>query len=213
MSSFEPINPSDEPLESAFSDDATLEGVRPPKARKRFMVLGVVMAALLALYLFQGLGIGRTSTGGTQPVIGTAVPHFSMPTVNGGEALKVPGIAHDHGLILVFFASWCGPCQKEIPALVEKVKQETQSNSALSKVHVVGVDVNDPTGATFRKSAGIEFPVGADPTFRVANGLFSFSGLPDAVLVKATGEIGAIHYGALNMATFTTWQRQLVSQS
>lgn len=57
------------------------------------------------------------------------------------------------------FATWCGPCEKEMPAVVE-ASQTYQARG----LRVIGIDVSesDNTVRAYRKRFGIPFPIAMD---------------------------------------------------
>lgn len=177
-----------------------------------FLLVGVVLAVILGVFLFTDVGTG--SRGG-RPAAGSAVPTFSLPRVPGSGTVGVPadGGGHGHPAILLFFASWCAPCQKEVPALARTYRNQQSDKSRLARVRVIGVDGSDPraSATTFIRDAGITFPVGADASYTVTQGLFEFAGLPESVFVTAAGTIAAIHYGALSPGAFVSWEHKLLA--
>lgn len=181
------------------------------RARPVFLLLGVVLAGVLALFLFTDVGTG--SHGG-RPAPGSAVPMFSLPRVAGTGKVGVPADGGGDGrpAILLFFASWCAPCQKEVPALARTYRSQQAAKSRLAGVPVIGVDGSDPKASAvkFVRASGITFPVGADTAYTVTQGLFDFAGLPESVFVEANGTIAAIHYGPLSPRAFVSWERKLL---
>ena len=66
----------------------------------------------------------------------------------------------------------------------------------------------DPTGrpCRFVHQSGVTFPVGADPDYRVTEGLYAFIGDPDAVFVDGNGTIVRIVHGAITASQLRRWE-------
>ena len=61
--------------------------------------------------------------------------------------------------MLIFFASWCGPCQGEMPKVAAYIRAHNPG-----PIDVVGIDANDerPAAQKFVKKDGVTFPVAFD---------------------------------------------------
>ncbi len=193
--------------------EAPPTGRRAGRPRPVFLVIGVVLAVGLAIGLFTGIGTG--SKGGT-PRAGDQVPSFSLPRLGGGSDVSVPtdGGGNGHPAILLFFASWCGPCQAEVPMVAKTYRHEQATHSRLAGVALVGVAASDPTATAlaFVHQSGVTFPVGADRNYTVTEGKFVFTGLPEVVYVNGNGTIAAIHLGPITSAAeLQAWQRRLLT--
>lgn len=83
-----------------------------------------------------------------------------------------------------FWASWCGPCRDEAPAL------EVLSRSLHGSARLVGVDYTDnPDGAReFISKYGITYPVLVDPDGIVGD-RYHLTGLPDTAIVDSRGNL------------------------
>jgi peroxiredoxin len=87
-------------------------------------------------------------------------------------------------VLLNFWASWCGPCREEMPAM-ERLYQEFQNQGFV----VLGVNVRDKTedALAFIKELKVTYPIVFDPTGRwlLAYGAW---GLPNTYLIGPKGE-------------------------
>lgn len=114
------------------------------------------------------------------------LPDLTLPCLGGGESVDLSSF---QGPILVnVWASFCTPCQKELPALQEFHEQYGD------EVTVLGVDYNetspeeaiallDETGATFPQLIDIELELGTREPF------VPLREIPRTVVVDADGEV------------------------
>jgi cytochrome c biogenesis protein CcmG/thiol:disulfide interchange protein DsbE len=117
-------------------------------------------------------------------LIGKPVPDFALPAVDG---LGRPGLASTalktgKVTLLNVFASWCGPCREEQPAL---------NGLAKMGLPIVGLAYKDKAENTvqFLKEEGNPYSaVGADLTGRTAID-FGVYGVPETYVVKGDGTI------------------------
>jgi len=178
-------------------------GARRP--RPVFLVVGIALALALGIGLFTSRGGGSSG----RPAVGGQAPGFSLPRLGGGGPVS-PG--HGHPVVLVFFASWCGPCQAELPTVAATYRHLQHAGGPLRAVRVVGIDSLDhqPAASTFVRTSGVSFPVGTDTQGTVANGLYGFQGLPEGVFIRADGTIDQIVYGPVTRSELLAGERRLV---
>ncbi len=182
-----------------------------PAAGRRVPLATVVIATLLSLAiagLVAGLliGVGEKkddpnivtldndvasvpSLGEGEDTVGRPAPTSDYTTFDGEEA----SVADYAGtpMVVNFFASWCVPCVREMPAF-EQVHQDLGDQVAF-----VGVNVQDSEteGQAIVDDTGITYDVGRDPDGSL---LASFGGvaMPTTVLVDADGTIVRVLSGA-----------------
>src|SRR5580692_163772 len=97
------------------------------KPRKAFLLVGVVVAVVVGIFLFTGLGTSQGSTGSGAPHAGGSVPSFTSQNVGpvGGSKVSVSssggsgagGSGSGQPTVLLFFGNWCPSCHQELPPL------------------------------------------------------------------------------------------------
>jgi len=185
----------------------------PPRRRPRlvFLVVGIVLATGLGIGLFSSIGTGPSGP----PAPGRAAPSFSLPELGGGGTVGTPqnGGGGGRPAVLVFFASWCAPCQAEMPALSAAYRTQQHHGGRLARVAVIGVDTADPTtqALSFVHRSQVTFPVAADRAYDVTEGSYYFNGDPDAVFIDGTGTIVHITHGAITPAQLLHWEDRLTA--
>lgn len=171
-----------------------------PQRRAAAAVLAVALAVVATVALV-------VSTSSPAPKAPVAVAPISGPGLNGGTVTAPFGPSSNHATttVLIFFASWCTPCQRELPMLTRFLR-----TNARRDVAVVGVDGEAPSTSAraFAAREGIAFPVLSDPPpFAVASGRFGLPGFPDTLVVSADGHLVATHVGEITEAQFAALYR------
>ena len=123
------------------------------------------------------------------PQAGDAAPDFVGRTFEG-EPLMLPALA-GKVVVVSFWASWCGPCRKELP-LLERI----QMVAGKERLQVVAVNIEDL--ATYRRivraMAGAQLTLASD-TAKEAQQAYGVKGIPHTVIVDKTGRIVRVHRG------------------
>ena len=116
-------------------------------------------------------------------------PDFTIDLIDGGKFT----LSEQEGKVVFinFWATWCSPCVKEMPA-IEKLHQEYGD-----EVSIVGIDVGDnkETVASFMKEQGYTYPVACDLTGNVVD-KYPTDGIPYSVIVGKDGKIAETMVGA-----------------
>jgi protein-disulfide isomerase len=118
-----------------------------------------------------------------KPEVGAPLPLFKAKDAKGNEV----DLASYKGKVLVvnFFASWCGPCKKEFPVLVELYKE---FNAKGLEIVSVGVDGVAQQSVDFAAQFQPAFPIVPDPE-SVLMGTFNVYSMPATFIVDREGII------------------------
>ena len=179
----------------------SLAPTRHPR-RGRFVAVAGVIA------LGAGLWVGLTVADGSAGPRTTPAPAFSLPRLGGGSPVSVAVGGHGRRpVVLTFFASWCTPCQTELPMIARVARHEQRSGV---DVAFVGVDGNDDasSGEAMARSSGVSFPVAVDADSSVAP-RYGLVGYPDTVFIDAGNHIVGTVQGPVTRAELTDWVARL----
>jgi peroxiredoxin len=115
--------------------------------------------------------------------VGDTAPQFSLTTADGDE-FSLP----DHGSIILinFFATWCGPCQIELPH-VEHIWTANKHNARF-RLLVIGREETMEAVRDYRQKNGFSFPIASDPD-RSVYSLFANESIPRTLVVSPDGTI------------------------
>jgi thiol-disulfide isomerase/thioredoxin len=171
----------------------------------------IVLVAALCAACFSPHGDASSSLGvGTQvfPVAErTAAPRLSGTTITGTPFDLTDELGQ--GLVAVnVWASWCGPCRKEMPVLV---------HAAGTSLRVVGIDERDSarSARTFATSRGARYPSLADPQGKLLGRLRMLpqTGVPSTVFLDREGRVAARVIGPVDSHVLGRILRQLGASS
>lgn len=167
-------------------------GLRRGDGRIRFIVWATGLACIAGAALLGVLSEAPSQTAMTSHsrLLGKAAPPIAGPNLAGGR-VDLDSVGHQWRLV-VFMASWCGPCQEELPQLQALVESDDPA-----RVRVIGVEYDGSDTAGLRslaKSTDIKWPVILDPAADVRYGL---TGIPQSYLVTPAGEIAGAFPGPI----------------
>lgn len=135
------------------------------------------------------------------PEIGAFAPPITAKNLDGTVfQLEQP---RDKTLILNFWATWCEPCQAEMP-LLQAIQDEC---SAYMQVMGMNADENPIIVTDWLKTNQITFVILIDENHQLQT-RYRVLGLPSTFVISPSGKIHAIFYGAVTetalRATFET---------
>jgi peroxiredoxin len=134
---------------------------------------------------------GPTATSAPAPVVGAPAPDFTLKDLSGNDVAL--SNHKGHVVLINFWATWCGPCLVEMPAIERRYE-------ALKDKGFVVLAVDDDEAITevsaFTHELDLTFPVLLDPGAMV-NDLYRVRGLPTSFVVDREGVIRQLHIGLM----------------
>lgn len=155
--------------------------------------MAAIVALITGIYTQQKL---QSTNAETQS---SARLEFSFPDVNG----QPQSVAQWRGKVMIinFWASWCGPCLKEIPEFI-KLQQEFQSQN----VQFIGIAIEDRQPvADYLKRVSLNYPIliAGDAGSMLARQLGNIiNAVPFTVIVDQQGQIIHRQPGELSREQF-----------
>jgi thiol-disulfide isomerase/thioredoxin len=139
--------------------------------------------------------------------IGQPLPPLALEGLHGGTVR--PEDWRGRAVVLNFWATWCGPCREEMPAL-ERLARELDPARAV----VVGVALDEDRNLVreFALQFGISFPLAMDPGGRTVHEPLGVWALPDTLILTPAGRIADRVRGAADWDAESLRQRVRAAQ-
>ena len=134
------------------------------------------------------LGFGLVTKGEARLEIGEQVPATELQAL--GEAEKTGSLADYRGkwVLINVWASWCGPCRDEAPALEAFYRQRRGED-----FEILGIDTQETGegGLDFVAEFGLSYPQLHDGDGHYAKDDLKTTGVPESFLVDPEGKLAA----------------------
>ena len=164
------------------------------------LVAGLIVGVGLGVLIFFGTGNGKRLFGAqeiaagkslsTSPAIGSPAPDFELTNLAGARIR----LSELRGTVVLinFWATWCGPCRLEMPAIQERYERYHP------ELAVLAVDFDEPAGEVqkFVDELGLTFEVLLDPGAKVQD-LYRVRGYPTTYLLDTEGIVQVHHIGLM----------------
>ena len=180
---------------------AALETKPPKRSKLLWVVLGLWAAVILGaavIFALDKLGLLSLSDmtqpqvfeAGEAPQVGQPAPLFEVAGLDG----KMVSLAGYKGRVVVlnFWATWCGPCVREMPMFQKAASQYA------SEMVVLGIDMQESANKvrSFMADLDIQYDILIDQSGQVGKAYQVFM-LPTTYFIGADGLIQAHHIGIM----------------
>ncbi len=176
-------------------------------------LLGLGAGVLMAVLVVAGEGsldVFSRLLGGREVVpvlVDVPAPDVSGVTVDG----ETIALAEYDGQVIVvnFWATWCGPCEAEMPDL--QAAYDTYRDDGLI---IVAVNAGEPASAvqTYVTERGLTFPVWLDMDGRLVD-QFAVQYFPTTYWIDRDGVVRYRHLGIMTESTIQSYIDDMLSES
>ena len=121
--------------------------------------------------------------------VGTVAPDFTLSTVDGKRVTL--SALRGRPVVIAFFASWCHPCEEELPVL-ERFQHDEAGNLA-----VIGINYQDLPSDTkaFVRRLHVTFPALVEDADSPIAEQYGVRGIPQTLFIDARGVVRGRVYG------------------
>lgn len=139
-----------------------------------------ILGSLIAVLFISSLSFGQFATG-------QKAPDFTLPDIDGNY-VTLSQVLGDGPVYINFWATWCGPCKKEIPHLVDLYNEYKDRGF---KVLGVSTDNSRTVGKvkSFVQDRGMNFTILLDSNQEVFSRKYKGRGIPYGFLLDNNGNI------------------------
>ena len=160
---------------------------------KQWLIFSIIILALGGAWIWISKApANATSTGGIPaPRQGFMAPDFSLQTLDG----KTITLSELRGrpLIVNIWATWCPPCQAEMPAFERVYNQYKDDGFLILAVNLTNQD-NPENVSAFVEKFGLTFPILLDTDGKVAS-IYQSNALPTSYFINENGIIQEVVIG------------------
>lgn len=179
--------------------------IEEQKPRSRFG-LGSIMLIIGILAVAGVFGLALARQNKAQPTKGPA-PDFSVTTFDG-QPVKLSDL-RGKVVMINFWASWCGPCKEEAPAL-QATWEAYKSRGDVVFLGIAYAD-NGPRSLEFLKQYGVTYLNAPDLGTRISEA-YNIQGVPESFVIDRKGNVFEFIYaGITTSALSATIDRALAS--
>jgi len=164
----------------------------------------LIMAGAVCVVVVAVLAVTVAASGSSGHKREPVAKAFALNQLGHADHISLAAFA-GRPVIVNFFASWCGPCQKETPLLARFYAQHH------GRIQVVGIDSNDKTSNALKFVAkmGVRYPVGVDPFPAPTAVSYGVVSLPQTFFLNARHRIVKHVFGGVTASELSAWADQL----
>jgi thiol-disulfide isomerase/thioredoxin len=155
-----------------------------------------LLAALALMFVLRLVQLGQKGLPRVGVPRGSLAPDFSGPLLGGGRFRLVE--ERGHPVVLVFWASWCGPCKHELPG-VERVAQALRKPPHFARIFAINTEGDADTASAAARALGLRtLPIVLDDGS--ASQAYQVTTIPHTVILDGDGKVAVVMRGSVSEA-------------
>lgn len=187
----------------------TLLGQKIVVSRRAFLILALIIGAT---WLWFAVIQPRNTIGGVIPGVqpGSQAPDFTLQTLDGNSVTLSD--LRGQPVIINMWASWCGPCKYEMPAIQHVYEEFRDLGLVVLAVNITKKD-NLASVKSFVDEYELTFPVLLDTEGHVEDA-YQLRGLPSSFFIARDGTVQSVVIGGpMSEGTIRSLVEKLIVES
>lgn len=175
------------------------------RIRNRFIFRSIILAILIAAVVFALVSNAREDKALYKP--GDEAPNFKLEQVNDNNELEVVQLSDfkGKGVMLNFWATYCGPCEEEMPYM-QKLYPEYKEKGI--EIIAISLDSTELVIDKFIDKYDLTFAIPHDTKNQVMD-LYKVTNLPATLFINPDGVIEERVEGALSLDRLEEYFQQI----
>ena len=153
-------------------------------------IISISLVAFAIIVFFLALNIDKRYN--TEKIVGNNIDNFEIVFLNNDKIFKKQDLTNDKYHLINIWASWCLPCKKEHPILMNLKKE--------NNLKLVGINFKDKklNANNFLRELGNPYDFSLRDKDGTKSILFGVYGVPESILIDKNHKIISKFIGPLN---------------